>query len=499
MQKHNWTPQDLVTELKKSIIGQEKYLEDLSFSVWLHSLRIRADRATGKRFRQPKMNLLVLGPSGSGKSSAVQKLAELLQIPVLVEDASYFTGSGWKGRDVSSIVKDILSMGSEDSYYTIVVLDEIDKMFLNSEGTSGFAAQNNLLRMMEGGIITHDEGSKTYSMDTSGLLFICLGAFDGITELIRKRMAGSRQIGFGAMSDNELLEEEFLEHVTYVDLKAYGLNEQFLGRIGLITATRKLNAHDMEQILTESENSAIRQFNTLFSESVGIEVAVTPAAVHEISGCTMGVETGARGLTAVVATALRPALLAASEDRSVDKITADYAEGHIDIQFHHKVVKFETSLQDSMPMYTEQELREYSRLPIAFFHYTYEEIVYYAQTTLEEDMKENAGSRPYLYSEVKAAAYLLAAVMMWLVRSGEELSMGAVYRGLEQIAVPVRKLHEKRENPNWEVFFPKESLTLLGKARDFQSDLLLAHQLICEVWDRKCKERLQKQRAEKMY
>ena len=208
MKIQNWTPQSLAAELRKNIIGQDNYLDDLCLSVWLHSLRIQAGCATGRRIRQPKMNLLVMGPSGSGKTSAVQKLAELLEIPLLIEDASHFTGNGWKGRDVSSIVKDILDMESEEPYYTIVVLDEIDKMVLNTDaGSSGFAAQNNLLRLMEGGIITHDEGTKSYSMETSGLLFICLGAFDGITDLVRKRLGASRRIGFGEDPGSGLSEE----------------------------------------------------------------------------------------------------------------------------------------------------------------------------------------------------------------------------------------------------------------------------------------------------
>ena len=148
MKIQNWTPQSLAAELRKNIIGQDNYLDDLCLSVWLHSLRIQAGSATGRRIRQPKMNLLVLGPSGSGKTSAVQKLAELLEIPLLIEDASHFTGSGWKGRDVSSIVVDIMEMGSEDPYYTIVVLDEIDKMFLNTDGSSGFAAQNQIVQSL---------------------------------------------------------------------------------------------------------------------------------------------------------------------------------------------------------------------------------------------------------------------------------------------------------------------------------------------------------------
>lgn len=492
MKIQNWTPQSLAAELRKNIIGQDNYLDDLCLSVWLHSLRIQAGSATGRRIRQPKMNLLVMGPSGSGKTSAVQKLAELLEIPLLIEDASHFTGSGWKGRDVSSIVVDIMEMGSEDPYYTIVVLDEIDKMFLNTDGSSGFAAQNNLLRLMEGGIITHDEGTKSYSLETSGLLFICLGAFDGITDLVRKRLGASRRIGFGEDTGSGLSEEALLQQVTREDLKGYGLNQQFLGRIGLITATRKLDVPELETILTTSDGSILRQFDFLLSESMGTHLSITPAAIQEISKRAVEAGIGGRGLMTAVADAIRPGLVAAAEDRSVDRITVDYANGRMETRFHHNTAKPDPLPQpDSSPMYTDEELRAYARLPIALFHYTYEEVIGYAQAALEEEIKGE--THPHLYHEVKAAAYLLAAVVMRIIRSEEKLSMGAVCRGLNQIAEPVRKQHEKEGNPYWQVFFADAALTLLGKAQEFQPDLFAAYRLACEVWKRKCQQVAQKQ------
>ena len=493
MKIQNWTPQSLAAELRKNIIGQDNYLDDLCLSVWLHSLRIQAGSATGRRIRQPKMNLLVMGPSGSGKTSAVQKLAELLEIPLLIEDASHFTGSGWKGRDVSSIVVDIMEMGSEDPYYTIVVLDEIDKMFLNTDGSSGFAAQNNLLRLMEGGIITHDEGTKSYSLETSGLLFICLGAFDGITDLVRKRLGASRRIGFGEDPGSGLSEEALLQQVTREDLKEYGLNQQFLGRIGLITATRKLDVPELETILTTSDGSILRQFDFLLSESMGTHLSITPAAIQEISKRAVEAGIGGRGLMTAVADAIRPGLVAAAEDRSVDRITVDYADGRMETRFHHNTAGKPEPLPqpDSGPMYTDEELRAYARLPITLFHYTYEEVIGYAQAALEEEIKGE--THPHLYHEVKAAAYLLAAVVMRIIRSEEKLSMGAVCRGLNQIAEPVRKQHEKEGNPYWQVFFADAALTLLGKAQEFQPDLFAAYRLACEVWKRKCQQVAQKQ------
>ena len=367
-------------------------------------------------------------------------------------------------------------------------------MVLNTDaGSSGFAAQNNLLRLMEGGTITHDEGTKSYSMDTSGLLFICLGAFDGITDLVRKRLGASRRIGFGEDPGSGLSEEALLQQVTREDLKGYGLNQQFLGRIGLITATRKLDVPELETILTTSDGSILRQFDFLLSESMGTHLSITPAAIQEISQRAVEAGIGGRGLMTAVADAIRPGLVAAAEDRSVDRITVDYADGRMETRFHHNTAGKPEPLPqpDSGPMYTDEELRAYARLPITLFHYTYEEVIGYAQAALEEEIKGE--THPHLYHEVKAAAYLLAAVVMRIIRSEEKLSMGAVCRGLNQIAEPVRKQHEKEGNPYWQVFFADAALTLLGKAQEFQPDLFAAYRLACEVWKRKCQQVAQKQ------
>ena len=191
--------------------------------------------------------------------------------------------------------------------------------------------------------------------------------------------------------------------------------------------------------------------------------------------------------------------MAAAEDRSVDRITVDYANGRMETRFHHNTAGKPEPLPqpDSGPMYTDEELRAYARLPITLFHYTYEEVIGYAQAALEEEIKGE--THPHLYHEVKAAAYLLAAVVMRIIRSEEKLSMGAVCRGLNQIAEPVRKQHEKEGNPYWQVFFADTALTLLGKAQEFQPDLFAAYRLACEVWKRKCKKLLQEEKGEQLY
>ena len=164
-------------ELKQRVIGQDEYLKDLCTTVWLQAMKKRIYEETETFYLNPKLNMLVLGKSGSGKTSTIQALASLLDLPVVVEDATMFTGTGWRGRDVASIIKDVVEVDIDPirADYSIVVLDEIDKVFGHHTADSSFYAANNFLKMMEGTFLNYEEGGKHYQMDTSNLLFICLG------------------------------------------------------------------------------------------------------------------------------------------------------------------------------------------------------------------------------------------------------------------------------------------------------------------------------------
>ena len=157
MMKSGWKPEQLEQELKNKIIGQDDYLHDLSTCLWLHNQRLEHFLRTGKRINRPKYNMLVIGKSGMGKTSTIEAAAKLLNIPVVIEDASELRGSGWKGKQVSEIVRDIYEVGSQmenvsdtELEFSIVILDEIDKVFERRTHDQSFLPINNLLKFMEG-------------------------------------------------------------------------------------------------------------------------------------------------------------------------------------------------------------------------------------------------------------------------------------------------------------------------------------------------------------
>lgn len=161
MEQQKWTPETLVEKLKENVIGQDRYLKDLCTSVWMHSLNKDAEEKLGYSIDGVKLNMLVLGKSGTGKTFAIQSLAKLLDLNLVIEDSSVFTGAGWKGREVTSIVKDILQSAGEKrvkAEYSIVVLDEIDKMLVDSARTGSFSAWSNFLKMIEGTDVEHTDG-----------------------------------------------------------------------------------------------------------------------------------------------------------------------------------------------------------------------------------------------------------------------------------------------------------------------------------------------------
>lgn len=309
------TPAALETQLKKKIRGQEGYLHDLATCLWLHSQRREHFLRTGQRISKPKYNMLVVGKSGMGKTSAIQAAAELLDIPVAIEDASEFRGAGWKGRQVSEIIRDVKEAATQktkktDSLeeYAIVVLDEIDKVFGPSTTDSSFSPVSNLLKFIEGTESGYGEGANRVQMRTDDILFICVGAFDGLEKIIEKRMK-PKTIGFStAGTGNEIPEQYLLKEVTVQDLITYGVSEQLLGRLPLITVMNELTRNDYEEILIHSEISPIKQLNTLLQQEQGVSVSISEKAARELAERVMNSKLGARALQREVINLLKDTL-----------------------------------------------------------------------------------------------------------------------------------------------------------------------------------------------
>lgn len=309
------TPAALEAELKKKIRGQDGYLHDLATCLWLHNQRRDHFLRTGQRISKPKYNMLVIGKSGMGKTSAIQAAADLLDISIVIEDASEFRGAGWKGRQVSEIIRDVKEAATQktkkpDSLeeYAIVVLDEIDKIFGPSTTDSSFSPVSNLLKFIEGTESSYGEGTNRVQMRTDDILFICVGAFDGLEKIIEKRMK-PKIIGFStAEMGSEIPEQDLLKEVIVQDLVSYGVSEQLLGRLPLITVMNELQCEDYEEILLQSEISPIRQLNTLLQQEQGVSVSISEKAARELAGRVMDSALGARALQREVINLLKDTL-----------------------------------------------------------------------------------------------------------------------------------------------------------------------------------------------
>lgn len=325
------TPQTIFSQLQKTIVGQDGYLKALSNAAWLHDLRYRYHIYTGDALTKPKNNMLVIGNSGTGKTLAVQALGKILSLPVIIEDASALTGSGWHGKSVSDICDSVYQATdrADERPYSIICLDEIDKVFRANQcdrsdvSDSGFLPLNNLLTFFAGGMISSTDHHNSCSIDSSNFLVICLGAFEGLDEIIRKRLSGNRRIGFCNSSCEEPDDEDILQYVTEADLHEYGIPWEFLGRLNLLIQTRPLNASDYKRILVHSDASPIAQFNSLLSKASGIRISITDAAASHIAEKAGRSKEGARMLARIVTETLQPAIFEIGQDEDIDGIEID--------------------------------------------------------------------------------------------------------------------------------------------------------------------------------
>ena len=337
MKQTNFTPQTIYDQMKKTIIGQDEYLKALSNAAWLHHLRYQHFIDTAHFLDNPKQNLLVIGESGSGKTLAVQTLGKLLNLPVIIEDASSLTGEGWRGKSVSHICERIhhATDRAEDKLFSIVCFDEIDKVFRSNRSNtsgisdSGFLPLNNLLTFLAGGMITCTDNNSQCTINSSDFLVICLGAFEGLDEIVQKRLTGDRRIGFCGEGHDEPDEDDILQYVTEEDLHEYGIPWEFLGRLNLITRTRPLNVSDYKRILTQSDASPISQFNDLLSKTSNIRVSITDAAVEHIADKAGKSKEGARMLSRIITETLQPAIFGIGQDPNIDGIEIDCSNNEL--------------------------------------------------------------------------------------------------------------------------------------------------------------------------